>query len=259
MLLSTNPKITFFSHDVNMRNDLPMRMLRKRLGNEAYALWLMLLEICASQEDFGFNLEEDAENICFDLDTDRAHLNELIDFCLAQKLLVKEGDKICSTQLREHFSKIQELRQRRSLGGKKGMASRWHNASDKQPADNSPISEDNHIQPNNLTTEKLKNPTTEKPNNQQKQKRQSFDCHVTVKPYNQTCSSLTVVKAMPPSHPQKTIPRLQEMAHSQGIEAPEDMEASKEPDKGVMASPSNWMKVEKGNYARAPMVVGKAI
>ncbi|MCC8070998.1 MAG: DUF4373 domain-containing protein [Bacteroidales bacterium] len=199
MLLSSNSKIIFFSHDVNMRNALHMRMLRKRLGNEAYALWLMLLEICASHEDFGFNLEEDAEIICFDLDTDRAHLDQLIDFCLTQKLLVKEGEKIYSPQLREHFSKIQELRQKRNLGGKKGMTSRRPKASDNNPSDNSPISEDNHIQPNNLTTEKPNNLTTEHPTEKEKTViRLSCDCQALKSELPIANRRLSNVALMPP-------------------------------------------------------------
>ncbi len=59
----------WFSHDTAMRNHPKIRLLRKRYGNEGYAVFCMVLEVLADAENFRLYISDEIERemLCDDL------------------------------------------------------------------------------------------------------------------------------------------------------------------------------------------------
>ena len=106
----------FFSHDVDMRNDLKVKALRKRFGHKGYSFWNMILEHLGNCDYFEYEWNElNIELLSTDFDLTSEELNELVDYCVKLELLQiynsfltcnKFTDRLLSTLInsREGFS-----------------------------------------------------------------------------------------------------------------------------------------------------------
>ena len=60
----------YFSHDNGMRNDLRIKAVRRKFGNEGFAIWNYLLEVLTDSEDFKYEYNEiNKELLSADFDT----------------------------------------------------------------------------------------------------------------------------------------------------------------------------------------------
>lgn len=116
----------FFSHDVDMRNDLKIKALRRKYSHKGYAVWCYLLEALSNTSDFKIEFSElNIELLSADFDVPSDELKDIIGYCIKIGLLIEDCDVFFSEKLIERFSSLIEKRSQKSLAGKKGMENRW--------------------------------------------------------------------------------------------------------------------------------------
>jgi hypothetical protein len=78
----------YFSHDVGMRNDIKIKALRRKYGNNGYAAYLIILEILTNEDHFELEWNDMCiELLTSDFDIDFDELKEIIDYCIKLNLL----------------------------------------------------------------------------------------------------------------------------------------------------------------------------
>lgn len=78
----------YFSHDVQMRNDIKLKAVRRKYGHIGYSLWNMILELLASNEYFEYEWSEiNIELLSPDFDIDSDVIKEIVDYCIKLNLL----------------------------------------------------------------------------------------------------------------------------------------------------------------------------
>lgn len=115
----------YFSHDSNARNDDKILSLRMRHGWEGYGIYWALIE--RMREAANYACVCDYNVVAYDLRTDSAKIKSIIeDFGLFAFEAGTDGRKyVYSESLRRRMSAVDELGEKRSNAGKKGMLSRW--------------------------------------------------------------------------------------------------------------------------------------
>lgn len=119
----------YFSHDKDMRNNLKIKALRQRFGNEGYALWSYLLEVLTDSDNFEFFLDEiGTELLAADFGVSPVVLVEFLDFSSKLGLIScdKETGKIFSQGLKDRFEPLLEKRDYNLKRAQK----RWNENSD---------------------------------------------------------------------------------------------------------------------------------
>lgn len=255
----TKDRMRFFSHDVDMRNDLKIRGLRREFGNEGYAVWCYLLEVLTDTEDLCIDIDGMADLLSADFDIKSDRLKSIVDYCLKVGLFTKDGTLLYSNRHRERIigviDKARELSERRSRAGKRGMQKRWGiNSTDSEDitTDNNTITSDNEI-------EKTREEET------RQEKRRELPCAEVVKLWNEVCVSLPKVLRLSDARRDKIKARLKEWAGDNTEEMIaktqalfERIEASdfltgrsgkwKATFDWLFDSRNNWIKVLEGNY-----------
>jgi hypothetical protein len=103
----------YFSHDAGMRNDLKVKAIRNKFGNDGYAVWCMLLEVLTESENFECAFDElSKELLAADFNVTSSELTEIVYYCVILKLLVIDGDKLYSNNLKKRFKPLVDKRQR---------------------------------------------------------------------------------------------------------------------------------------------------
>ena len=59
----TTDKFRFFSHDADMRNDIKIKALRRKFGNDGYAVWNYLLETLTDNEEWEITFNKDTAEL----------------------------------------------------------------------------------------------------------------------------------------------------------------------------------------------------
>lgn len=126
----------YFSHDGNARNDEKILMLRSEHGWEGYGVFWALVEMMFEKKDTCLNMKR-LNGIASGLGVDPDKLKAIVETCIEEGLFEKDGEEFWSNTLCRRKEKLENLKSRRSEGGKKGMASRWSEGKN----DNSVISE----------------------------------------------------------------------------------------------------------------------
>ena len=109
---------SWFSHDSNARNSKKMIRLRQKYGAEGYGVYWMLIE--RLREDESYTSETDYEMLAFDLRVGEDLIRSVVeDFGLFD--LSEDGRSFTSHGLEERM----ELREKKSVAGRKGASSRW--------------------------------------------------------------------------------------------------------------------------------------
>jgi hypothetical protein len=93
MARPTKHNVTYFSHDVQMRNDVKIKALRRKYGHLGYSIWNITLEILGDAEYFEIEWNDmSIELLTPEYDCDSAELREVIDYCIKLNLLqIKNG------------------------------------------------------------------------------------------------------------------------------------------------------------------------
>lgn len=252
-------RMRFFSHDVDMRNDLKIRGLRREFGNEGYAVWCYLLEVLTDTEDLCIDIDNMAGLLSADFDIDRERLMGIVDYCLQVGLFVKDGSMLYSKRHRERIMGVLDKAQEKSERGRRAVMARWG----KNSANNTDETEgDTDVLPTN-TNERREDKTGEEKT--RKDQKREYPCAEIVKVWNEVCVSLPKVLRLSDARRDKVKARLREW----GGDNPEEMiakareffnriEASdfltgrsgkwKASFDWLFDSRNNWIKVAEGNY-----------
>lgn len=252
-------RMRFFSHDVDMRNDLKIRGLRREFGNEGYAVWCYLLEVLTDTEDLCIDIDNMAGLLSADFDIDRERLMGIVGYCLQVGLFVKDGSMLYSKRHRERIMGVLDKAQEKSERGRRAVMARWGKAS----ANNTDEADgDTDVLPTN-TNESREDKTGEEKT--RKDQRREYPCAEIVKVWNEVCVSLPKVLRLSDARRDKVKARLREW----GGDNPEEMiakareyfnriEASdfltgrsgkwKASFDWLFDSRNNWIKVAEGNY-----------
>lgn len=102
----------YFAHDANMRNGKSARALRRRYGNEGYAIWCYLLEELTAAPHFRIPISDVFLDImAADADVEISLLSSIIDYCCYLNLLNKTDDNVLySESLDEKFAPLIDRR-----------------------------------------------------------------------------------------------------------------------------------------------------
>jgi len=101
----------YFSHDADMRNDIKVKALRNKFGNNGYCVWCMLLEVLTESDNFECKFDElSKELIAADFGIDSGQLEEIVWYCVILKLLVIEDGKIYCENHKSRFRPLIEKR-----------------------------------------------------------------------------------------------------------------------------------------------------
>lgn len=252
-------RMRFFSHDVDMRNDLKIRGLRREFGNEGYAVWCYLLEVLTDTEDLCIDIDNMAGLLSADFDIDRERLMGIVGYCLQVGLFVKDGSILYSKRHRERIMGVLDKAQEKSERGRRAVMARWG----KNSANNTDETEgDTDVLPTN-TNERREEKTGEEKT--RKDQKREYPCAEIVKVWNEVCVSLPKVLRLSDARRDKVKARLREW----GGDNPEEMiakareffnriEASdfltgrsgkwKASFDWLFDSRNNWIKVAEGNY-----------
>lgn len=252
-------RMRFFSHDVDMRNDLKIRGLRREFGNEGYAVWCYLLEVLTDTEDLCIDIDNMAGLLSADFDIDRERLIGIVGYCLQVGLFVKDGSLLYSKRHRERIMGVLDKAQEKSERGRRAVMARWG----KNSANNTDEAEgDTDVLPTN-TNESREDKTGEEKT--RKDHKREYPCAEIVKVWNEVCVSLPKVLRLSDARRDKVKARLREW----GGDSPEEMiakareyfnriEASdfltgrsgkwKASFDWLFDSRNNWIKVAEGNY-----------
>lgn len=115
----------YFAHDKDMRNNLKIKALRQRFGNEGYALWSYLLEVLTDSDNFEFFLDEiGTELLAADFGVSPVVLVDFLEFSSKLGLIFwdKDTGKIFSQTLKNRFEPLLIKRE----NDKKRIEKRWN-------------------------------------------------------------------------------------------------------------------------------------
>lgn len=251
-------RIHFFSHDVDMRNDLKIRGLRRQFGNDGYAVWCYLLEILTDSEDLCVDIDAMGDLLAADFDIERELLSEIIEYCTTVGLLIKDGSMLYSKRHRERIKGVLDKAQQKSERGRKAVMARWGKTS-MENTDETDTDTD-VLQPN---TNKSKEDKTREEKTRKEKIEYPFDG--VVKLWNEICTSLPKVMRLSDARRDKVKARLKEW----GGDTPEAMLESartlfrriedsdfltgrsgkwKASFDWIFEGRTNWIKVMEGNY-----------
>lgn len=103
----------YFTHDKDMRNDPKLRAVRKKFGNEGYAVWNFLLEVITDSDNFEIEWNPLAiELLGGDFDVETGYLTDLVDYMVKIGLLQREQDVIYSSSMKKRFEPLLSKRER---------------------------------------------------------------------------------------------------------------------------------------------------
>lgn len=252
-------KLRYFSHDVDMRNDLKIRGLRRQFGNDGYAVWCYLLEVLTDSEDLCLNFKEMAELLSADFDVEMDVLTAIVGYCKQVGLLQSEGDVIFSARHRERINGVLDHAREKSERGRKAVMTRWNrNAS----SNTTEIPSDTEVIQTN-TNKRREDKTRE--DKTRKDKRE-YPCDEVVKLWNEICTSLPKVMRLTDARREKVKTRLREWGDTDldkmldnarklflRIERSDFLTGRSGKWKGasfdwIFDSRNNWIKVMEGNY-----------
>lgn len=141
---------SWFYHDIDMRNDIKIKALRRKFGLEGYAVYNCLLEMLSAADWFQIPFgEADTELIAADLDIDSSRLSEIVKYCVKVELLTLSQKVLTCDALRRRFESLIALKERRAAAGRAGMKSRWYGNNDIADDNNAITNDENGITTDN--------------------------------------------------------------------------------------------------------------
>lgn len=253
-------RLRYFSHDVDMRNDLKIRGLRREFGNEGYAIWCYLLEVITDTEDLCIDIDNMAGLLSADFDIDHERLMGIVGYCLQVGLFVKDGSLLYSKRHRERITGVLDKAQEKSERGRKAVLARWGKAS---ASNTDEANNDTDVLQTNTNKRRGEERREEKT---KKEKRVEFPCDGVVRLWNEICTSLPKVLRLSDARREKVKARLKEWGDNDPekmmdnarslflrIERSDFLTGRSGKWKGasfdwIFDSRNNWIKVMEGNY-----------
>lgn len=107
----------YFSHDCDMRNDIKIKALRRKFGNNGYAIWCFILETLTDSEDFYADYTEISQELmAADFDISVEELQAVIAFCIRIHLLqLTDDNRLYSEAHQRRFEQMIVKREKRRL------------------------------------------------------------------------------------------------------------------------------------------------
>ena len=136
----------YFSHDSNARNDEKILMLRAAHGLEGYGAFWVLIEMMFENAETALSHSK-TKGLAVNYNIDITVLESVINTCITENLFASDGEFFWSESLRRRKKKYQDLKEKKSEAGKKGMATRWT----EQGIDNTVITGDNSSNNTDIT------------------------------------------------------------------------------------------------------------
>ena len=178
---NSNGGADFFSHDIDMRNDIKVKALRRKYSHTGYAVWCFMLEYLTDCTNFEMDYNNvTQELLAADFDVPVEKLNDIIDYSVKIGLLQHEDGKIFSRAHKRRFERMLEVRQRRAeaarrngrKGGnpnfKKGQPNPYYNITESVMEDNQNITQDNLSRVEQSSVEESNVPIKETPKGEKK-------------------------------------------------------------------------------------------
>lgn len=132
----------YFSHDSNARNDEKILAVRMRFGVEGYGIYFMLIERMREESDY--MSIKDYNSLAFDFRVSADKVKSIVeDFGLFS--FTEDGKRFYSESFMKRMTLKDEKSRKRSIAGKKGMASRWKDHKKEQKSNNVTDSDSNVI------------------------------------------------------------------------------------------------------------------
>ena len=121
--------VNSFAHGAALRNDIRVKAIRRKYGNNGYAVLCFILEILAENENHIIKFDGiNKELLAADFDIDSNSLEDMVNFFTQINILhLTNRNTLQCKELSEYYEKEEEKRVMCSERGKKGMASRWGN------------------------------------------------------------------------------------------------------------------------------------
>ena len=152
---NSNGGADFFSHDIDMRNDIKVKALRRKFHHTGYAVWCFMLEYLTDCTNFEMEYTEvTQELLAADFDVPVEELREIIEYSVKIGLLQQEEGKVFSTAHKRRFERMLEVRRRKAeaarrngrKGGnpnfKKGQPNPYYQTTESVMKDNPNITQD---------------------------------------------------------------------------------------------------------------------
>lgn len=251
-------KLRYFSHDVDMRNDLKIRGLRRQFGNDGYAVWCYLLEVLTDTEELCVNYKEMEELLSADFDVEKEVLNAIVVYCKQVGLLQSDGDVIFSARHRERINGVLDNAREKSERGRKAVMTRWNRHASSNTTE---IPSDTDV----LQTNTNKNKEEKTREDKTRKEKKEYPCDGVVKLWNEICTSLPKVMRLTDARRDKVKARLKEFGGDTDkmldnarslflrIERSDFLTGRSGKWKGasfdwIFDSRNNWVKVMEGNY-----------
>ncbi len=111
----------YFRHDTNARHDPKIKAIINRHGLEGYGMFWVIIENL--RESNGYKLENEEYNfeaLAQDMRCNVEKVKQFISDCIKFKLLIQADNFFYSFSLIERMSKLDEIREKRIIAGKKG-------------------------------------------------------------------------------------------------------------------------------------------
>lgn len=258
-------RIRFFSHDVDMRNDLKIRGLRRKFQNDGYAVWCYLLEVLTDTGELCLDIEAMNDLLAADFDITPDRLRDIVAYCVEVGLFQREGNILYSVRHRERITGVVEKARVKSEQGRKAVMARWG----KVKADgNTDVQQDDTSVCASNTDEYKEEKRREEEKRQEKKRveRVTYPCDAVVELWNETCTDLPKVKLLSEARKEKVKARLKEWGGGdtekmaayarslfERIQASDFLTGRSGKWKGatfdwIFDSRNNWIKVMEGNY-----------
>ena len=128
MFKSEIDSAAYFQHSANLRNDIRVRAVRRKYGNEGYAVMNYLFELMTEKNEFKLEFSPiDRELLAADLDVNTEWLSDFVEYCDEVQLfnLNLDENTLSSEFLKEIFSPLFKLREKRAETYRKNAQKRW--------------------------------------------------------------------------------------------------------------------------------------
>ena len=103
----------YFSHDADMRNDLKVKALRNKFGNDGYSVWCMMLEVLTDSNNFECKFDDlSKELLAADFNVTSELLTEVIYYSVILKLIVIDNGCIYCENHKKRFQPLIDKRDR---------------------------------------------------------------------------------------------------------------------------------------------------
>ena len=117
----------YFPHDSNARQDIKILKLRIKHGWAGYGLYWGIIEALRDQDNYAFEADQ-PELISLAVGCSVDEITPIIDTCLEVGLLKKEDGYIFSPSLKRRMKRVDDIREKRRLAGKRRAEQMQNNA-----------------------------------------------------------------------------------------------------------------------------------